>query len=118
VLFAQAEVAPSLDFPNKSQTSDALVATVHSQQTEKKQTTNKQSTCCWTGPANCRRSAKEKYKHCYCSAGYLLMQKFTKSTLKQQAMLNRFKWCFREIKAISMSESWTSPRDARSKLDQ
>jgi hypothetical protein len=30
VLFAQAEVATSLNFPNKSQTSDALVASVYS----------------------------------------------------------------------------------------
>jgi hypothetical protein len=30
VLFAQDEVAASLDFPNKSQTSDALVAAVYS----------------------------------------------------------------------------------------
>jgi hypothetical protein len=30
MLFAQAEVAASLNFPNKSQTSDALVAAVYS----------------------------------------------------------------------------------------
>jgi hypothetical protein len=117
VLFAQAEVATSgfsKQITNQRCTGSFGVL----QQTEKKQTTNKQSTCCWTGPANCRRSAKEKYKHCYCSVGYLLLQKFTESTLKQQAVLNRFKRSYREIKTISMSESWTSPRDARSKLDQ